>query len=621
MVITKSALLGEFETWATSRWGDDDGTRRSDVDLLLDWRVNYSNSELQHYTKDDLQEFLLQWCPRKLSAPPETAGPMCQSIGRFIEFLSSTGRFGGGVGRAAEVISYVESLPEAMSAAMADPANFGMAKSLFAGMGAEVPDTDSPDELQGWLDGLMAEHNALPFEERRAVTDPFFEPKLTEVPFPYLPAPEAELAASAAAAPILAELRQLADLLGPDGRRLTQRGNLRLADARELVAALGTGDEMDPEIGGRVFKTHTSEHLPGLGYLVELALECGAARRHHGHLVPVKAWRKRSSLQQMERIWRVHLDLGFLSIQEPRYAFADDLHPLIEAGLPHWMIELLPAGIRGDVADIVERTEDVVQRMLDDNMFLDMTPALVSRLLERAERLGLLHWTDWTAADQHDWLRTREPDGSVTLTPLGRHLAATDAEEFGYRLRTVDLADASEREVLDLLRIDDNVDPEGVLDLWQTGAPAATRAQQLADALPDDCDAIDRLHVFMLFELLGPESSAPAVRGLLDGPASGHAALFLLRHGQATDDQVGGFVTVGPLVDLLSTITDPEHLRDAWQQATEQPGSGTVLDDIWRHDAPETSIVLEALGQALDKVDAKLARKALVKHRSWLATR
>jgi hypothetical protein len=47
-----------------------------------------------------------------------------------------------------------------------------------------------------------------------------------------------------------------------------------------------------------------------------------------------------------------------------------------------------------------------------------------------------------------------------------------------------------------------------------------------------------------------------------------------------------------------------------------------LIEDMWRHDQPETVEVLEALGRHLtDKQMAKAARKAVVKHRSWLANR
>lgn len=50
----------------------------------------------------------------------------------------------------------------------------------------------------------------------------------------------AQRAESAAAAPVLRQLQQLLEFCSPSGRSLTQKGNLRLADARHLVAVLAT---------------------------------------------------------------------------------------------------------------------------------------------------------------------------------------------------------------------------------------------------------------------------------------------------------------------------------------------------------------------------------------------
>ncbi|SDH06795.1 hypothetical protein [Nonomuraea jiangxiensis] len=56
-----------------------------------------------------------------------------------------------------------------------------------------------------------------------------------------------------------------------EGRKLTQTGKLTLSDARMLVALLKTGDEIDPKIGDRVFRTKSSTELPGLNLIVEWA--------------------------------------------------------------------------------------------------------------------------------------------------------------------------------------------------------------------------------------------------------------------------------------------------------------------------------------------------------------
>ncbi|MGH3875244.1 MAG: plasmid pRiA4b ORF-3 family protein [Pseudonocardiaceae bacterium] len=73
-----------------------------------------------------------------------------------------------------------------------------------------------------------------------------------------------------------------------DGRKLTQKGAVTLADARVLIDRLGTGDEIDPAIGDRVFKTKSSVDLLGLSLIVEWAKAARLVRVVRGRLVPVK---------------------------------------------------------------------------------------------------------------------------------------------------------------------------------------------------------------------------------------------------------------------------------------------------------------------------------------------
>ncbi len=73
-----------------------------------------------------------------------------------------------------------------------------------------------------------------------------------------------------------------------DGRKLTQKGAVTLADARVLIDRLGTGDKLDPAIGEQVFKTRSSMELLGLSLVVEWAKAARLVRVVRGRLVPVK---------------------------------------------------------------------------------------------------------------------------------------------------------------------------------------------------------------------------------------------------------------------------------------------------------------------------------------------
>ncbi|GAA2605651.1 plasmid pRiA4b ORF-3 family protein [Paractinoplanes durhamensis] len=99
--------------------------------------------------------------------------------------------------------------------------------------------------------------------------------------------PEDDLAAVAASTPALRQVTALTRWVG-QGRKLTQTGQLTMADARHLVGLLDTGDEIDPVIGERVFRTRSSAELPVLAIVVAWAKAAGLVRVVHGRLVPVK---------------------------------------------------------------------------------------------------------------------------------------------------------------------------------------------------------------------------------------------------------------------------------------------------------------------------------------------
>jgi hypothetical protein len=96
-----------------------------------------------------------------------------------------------------------------------------------------------------------------------------------------------DLEAAAEKAPLTRQIRSLLAWLG-EGRKLTQTGRIGLADARYLVELLGTSDQIDPEIGGRIFKTKSSEELTQLTGIVEWAKATRLVRVTGAKLVPVK---------------------------------------------------------------------------------------------------------------------------------------------------------------------------------------------------------------------------------------------------------------------------------------------------------------------------------------------
>jgi hypothetical protein len=193
----------------------------------------------------------------------------------LLEFLGNTGRLAGGAERGAGLSNLAMSLASAMQNTMSDPAN--SPKSILNHPGFNPPGKPRyvellaqpeqlPDDLlEAELRSRMAAFKALPVDQQAAIIDGVFgeEPEPIELPFVYIPPPAAEVESVAAGVPMLAKIDALREYLGESGKPLTERGNIKRADGKALIALLDTGDEMDPTFGDRTFRTSTTERLPG----------------------------------------------------------------------------------------------------------------------------------------------------------------------------------------------------------------------------------------------------------------------------------------------------------------------------------------------------------------------
>jgi hypothetical protein len=117
--------------------------------------------------------------------------------------------------------------------------------------------------------------------------------------------PEEVLVEAARAATPVAQVVELTRWVGA-GRKLTQTGRLTMNDARALVELLKTGDEIDPKIGDRVFRTRSSEDLCELTLIVLWAREVGLLRVVQGRLVPVK--KNAALLDRPLQLWTAMFD-------------------------------------------------------------------------------------------------------------------------------------------------------------------------------------------------------------------------------------------------------------------------------------------------------------------------
>ncbi len=612
-------LINEFTDWLEDRDLPQAAVVASHAEMFLTWR---ESAPLAGLDEDDLREFLLSWCPRQLSLPAEESGEVCEAVGEFVFFLGSTGRLRGGPERGRSMMRAAIALTETMTARMADPANFGMAKSMFAGIVGDDPMTQ--EDLAAAVQRRVAEHNALPMDQRQSATDRFFEPPpAIELPFLHVPPPEAEVAAAVARAVLPDEVGKLRDYLGETGKALTAKGNLKLADGRALVEILDTGDEFDEKIGEKTFTTRSTEELPRLTYLVELAREAGAVRHLHNRLVPVKAWAKKSAVEQAAVLFETAVGLGVLSATGARMPFYDDLHRLLDEGVVHWLSALLAPDARADFDDIVELNRSVVDSqfagtaaeyyLAGDSLDWD-----ISRIMEVLDMTGAIDWSGRQETDRK-WGLRYWTGGTIALTAFGRHVLPDLLPAAGLSLRTA--AEFTEVDLTGLIAAMADCAPEqhsALLAAWRPSLPESERAGAVAALITDADDAHTRLVGLRLLGMFDVEVAEPHMRQLLDTTAAGHAAMWLLDHDLADPETVGGFITPAALLDILSELVEvPEILCEQFLNAHDPE---SILEFLWRHPAPETAAVLDALGRHLpDRGLAKHARKAAIKHRSWMA--
>ena len=170
---------------------------------------------------------------------------------------------------------------------MADPANFGMAKSLLGGL--DGTDPEALLEQLAQLTGASADEVLEPSTSR----EPRWSDR-SEAPT------DDEVAAAIARARTFAQVRGLAARCGPPGLTLTAKGNLRLADARRLTVELETGEEPERPTASSAPRAE----LPYLSWLVNTAIAAGAVRRLRGRLVAVARFADRSDRDAYERVVR-----------------------------------------------------------------------------------------------------------------------------------------------------------------------------------------------------------------------------------------------------------------------------------------------------------------------------
>jgi hypothetical protein len=646
----RDRLLDGFRSWLKAQPGLDEAAAHDatiDAGIALDWKFGYGDGHLGRWTTGDVAEFLLSWCPRKLSVSQADSVSIPGSIAAFTDYLAAERLLASGSASPARLRAAATGAAGEFVTAMGDPARFGMAKSIFSGALADGADPSDPAQLEDWV----TRFNSLSDEERRAVLpDTAFSsggaagrsaPASMSLPPVPLPPPEA-VQASEAAAPVLRMFAELARFAGT-GRQLTQRGNLTMADARALVPLLGSDDVLDERVGARTFKTRSSAELPVLQLVFTWAKKAGMLRVRHGRVLATKRGLALTANPAAEfgRVLDALLAAGPLTAQRVPGAWLDwpDVDKLLDSIVLHLLVPPYAGRRPVPIVKLAEMATEVVlgtfvfDRLADEHV-AGRIGWDVARIADALELAGVLRRSG--AAEQEP--KVGQPlrrGGDVELTPAGVAALQERLPALGYDvpvsglLATATAAELVASTAAELVAGLDAADSRALtaeVDAWLDRRTPEQAAVELAAAVAELAEpSLQHLALAMLTDL-GPELAVPQVRQLAENPASRGFALCWLADNGMLDAQAlydsGDLDSFAQVLFQRLLMTEPAGMLATLALAGNDDRQARLATELGLSPAPSAEFVLEAIGahHPVGPV-AKAARKALFLRRSRAAGR
>jgi hypothetical protein len=400
------------------------------------------------------------------------------------------------------------------------------------------------------------------------------ERKFAQLPVK-LPAPE-ELTAAAGCSKVLGQLRAFADWLGPKGRALTSAGNIKPADARELISLLGTGDE------GLAFRS--ASDLPGLDLIVTWAKKARLVRRQGTRLVPVA--KARPVLADVEALWQrafeAALDLGdgvcrpvwadeppsplrllydvlatIYSMEEPVPVarLAESVWDSIRA---HFDVDSLSPiaqmGLRGRVDNDLEHIFDAFEALGAVTSAHDLASEVFSEDLDEGVTMpfgAVVPFTGERAAALREQLAA--PGRLVSLTPLGtramRQRMLAEGREAGL---VGELASASPAELLGTIA-QHYTPATGAEEIAIWRAARGGSLDPLVQAIRD-CPFLSRKAAMLNVLAGGIPEGDELLASLLRDPALGPVVLLAQKRDRKPDEvspEEAAWLMAGSILELL----------------------------------------------------------------------
>jgi hypothetical protein len=291
----KSLLIRRCQGWAKEQG------LMADPGLLaaaIDFRHLSADGRLAFWEPVHVRRLLLEWIPRHVAAEPHDLADAPASLVTLLRFLGESGLWDPRAGTVAQAVAAAHEAQADYLTAIADPRRQGIGKfwALAArDNGVDLGDSRAAADFAADIEAGRVRYDGDLLND--LIDAQMFGDGPEPRAIPQLPVslpPPGELAAAAAASPLARQLRSLVAWLGPAGRPLTSAGHLRLADARELAIALGTGEER--------LRERSSAQWPQLSLILAWAKKARLVRVNRGRLVPVA--KATALLADPEALWQ-----------------------------------------------------------------------------------------------------------------------------------------------------------------------------------------------------------------------------------------------------------------------------------------------------------------------------
>jgi hypothetical protein len=417
-------LSERFGSWIQRNYGAENDDAVGHARLALEWKYNYGDGDLATWTLPNLDEFLLEWFPRKVSMPAEFAKTVPPSMGLLCTFLAANSLLSGESSSLKSIDAHLRQVQAPFNRAFLDTSRHGMTKSLFSSMSGKGVDVDLDDPAS--INNVMNQFNSLPFEERSRILglgSPFgsaMGSALQNIPnasapggsFEFSGAPQMEfwydlidgmelppapliskhrLNELALQSPILTQFDQITSFCERP-RKLTKTNRLSLADAVTLATSLGTDSSYMS-----MAKVRSAGDLSQLSFRLDWAREAGAIRVTKGALHATTSWQKKTPFQRVQHCVDALLETGPLALSEQGRWFHLRVREFLDAGLPAVLCVLgVLGGSTIPVVDLLDTIHDIMDEGLrrpnhtSSNLWQSHIQAAFLELMAILELAGLV---------------------------------------------------------------------------------------------------------------------------------------------------------------------------------------------------------------------------------------